>query len=170
MAEKKSWRDKDRDKDKSAHRREEIPRGRAPRVETATATYKRQLDAFFDRGVVPEGVRDKLPASASGEGSERQKQVRAIREAKTPKDLEKAVDALLAASEMPDDMELVLRILEHSKDSVLLPALAQVEAFLDSGKPLPRKKLFLERLKGLEFTSFDPRVQMKSQALVGRLV
>ena len=42
-------------------------------------------------------------------------------------------------------------------------------AYVDSGQVLPRKGVFLERLKGLEFSSFDPRVQAKAVRLAGRL-
>lgn len=172
MSEKKSWRERDRGKDQSAHRKDESPRGKQPRVETATAAYKRTLDAFFDRGVVPEGLKDKLPSgagTADGEGNARQKWVRALRDATTAKALEKAVDGLIAESGVPDDMELLLRFLEHSNDAVLLQALVQIEAFMATGKPVPKKGLFVEKLKGLEFSSFDPRVQMKSQRIVGQM-
>ncbi|MCA9541822.1 MAG: hypothetical protein KC620_23155 [Myxococcales bacterium] len=169
MADKKSWRDIDRKRDQSAHRREAPTGGRAPRVESATAAYKRSLDAFFDRGVVPDHLKDKLPAGTDGGPSERQKLIREIRAAKTGKDVEKALDRLIADFGMPDDMEILLRALEHSKDAVLAEVLAKIETYVDSGQQVPKKKLFAERLKGLEFTSFDPRVQRRAAALAARL-
>jgi len=170
MSEKKSWRDIDRKKDRSAHRDGERPsKGRAARVESATASYKRQLNAFFDKGIVPEGLKGKLPESDSGTPNERQLLLREIRDSKGGKTLEKALDKFLADYELPDEPEVWLRALEHTKDSVLSTVLGRIEEYLDTGMPLPRKARFIERLKGLEFTSFDPRVQTKSVSLANRL-
>ena len=170
MADRPSWRDIDRKKDQSDHRKEGgRGRGRAPRVESATAAYKRKLDAFFDEGVVPEHLKDKLGGAGSKAPTGRQKIIREIRGAKSQRDLERAVDRLLGEFGMPDDMEILLRVLEHSKDPILLDALNVIEAYVDTGQVLPRKGLFVERLKGLEFSSFDPRVQAKAVRLAGRL-
>lgn len=170
MADRPSWRDLDRKRDKSAHRKEERgPRGRAARVESATAAYKRKLDAFFDHAVVPEHLKDKLPAGESEGPGPRQALLRDIRDAKNARALEKAVDKLRKDFGMPEDMEILLRVLEHSKDPVLLEALGLIEQYVDSGQQVPRKARFVERLKGLEFSSFDPRVQRKAVALANRL-
>jgi hypothetical protein len=172
MADKPSWRDKDRQRDKSAHRREERPGGggRAPRVDSATATYKRQLDAFFDKGVVPGHLKDRLPAGAQGEGpSERTVLLRAVRTAESGKALTQAIDALHAKFGLPDEMEVLLRVLEHPKDAILRDALDLIETYVDSGQQVPKKKNFVQRLKGLEFSSFDPRVQAKAVALADKL-
>ncbi len=173
MGDDKSWRDIDRGRDKSAHRRDEGG-GRGgrggPRVDSATAAYKRKLNAFFDRGVVPESIKDKLGKDVSQAPSPRQVLVRAIRDANTQRALEKAVDQFVAEFGLPDDdMELMLRVLEHSKDSVLVDALAKVEAFLETGMPLPRKPRFLSRLRTIEAASFDPRVQAKAGRLASQL-
>jgi hypothetical protein len=168
MSDKKSWRDIDRQRDQSDQRSGQGG-GRGPRVESATANYKRQLDAFFDKGVVPEHLKDKLPASASNGPSERQTLLREIRESKGGQSLEKSVDRFLSKYEMPDDPEFWLRALEHSKDPVLAQVLTGIKEYLATGMPLPRKARFIERLKGLEFTSFDPRVQSRSVALANQL-
>lgn len=170
MADRPSWRDLDRKRDKSAHRREETPtRGKPARVETATANYKRTLDAFFDQGVVPDHLKEKLGATESEGPSERQQFIRTIRGATTGAELVKAIDGLRTQFGLPDDMEILLRVLEHPKDVVLHEALTLIEAHVDSGKQMPKKALFVQRLKGLEFSSFDPRVQRKAVALVGKL-
>ncbi len=172
MADKPSWRDKDRKRDQSAHRREERPGGggRTPRIDSATATYKRQLDAFFDKGVVPDHLKDKLPPGTQGEGpSERTVLLRAVRTAESGKALVQAIDALHAKFGLPDEMEVLLRVLEHPKDAVLRDALDRIESYVDSGQLVPKKKNFVQRLKGLEFSSFDPRVQAKAVALAAKL-
>lgn len=174
MGERKSWRDVDRQRDKSEHRKEERKSGGgpAPRVESATASYKRTLDAFFDQGVVPDHLKDKLPEadeSQDPEAAERVRLIRAVRAAESGAALVKAVDALRAKTSLPDDLELLLRVLEHPKDPVLLEALGLIEPHIEAGERIPQKKVFVQRLKGLELTSFDPRVQRKAVALAAKL-
>lgn len=171
MADRPSWRDLDRKRDQSAHRRDESrPRGRAPRVESATAAYKRGLEAIFEgKADLPDHLKEKLgPSEAEGPGP-RQTLIREIRDAKNARALEKAVDKLREDFGLPDDMEILVRVLEHSKDPVLLEALGLIEQYIDSGQQVPKKKVFVQRLKGLEFSSFDPRVQRKAVALANRL-
>ena len=115
-----------------------------PRLETATANYKRQLDAFFDRGVVPDGLKGKLPAGKDEAPNERQQKLRAIRDAKGGRKLEKALDAFLGDFEMPDEPDIWLMALEHSKDHVLAVAREKIEEYLGTGHPLPRKQRFIE--------------------------
>lgn len=180
--EKPSWRERDRKKDQSAHRRDEsAPRGAPARVATATAQYKRQLDALFSRGEVPEHLKDKLPAPAAADGDpegpgaaskERVRLTRAVRQAPSGPELIKALDALREnLGAVPEDLELVLRYLEHPRDAVLAEALTHVEKAVELGNPLPKtaRKTFVERLKGISLTSFDPRVQARAEALVSRL-
>ena len=168
MSDKKSWREIDRGRDKQEYRGANR-KGKGPSLDTATAQYKQKLDAFFDRGVVPEHLKDKLPAGESGGPSERQTLLRKIRQAKTNQDLKKSLDKFLLKFELPEDPEIWLRALEHPSDAVLAKALDALETFLDSGQALKRKGVFVERLKGLEFVSFDPRVQSKAIRLAGRL-
>ena len=50
-----------------------------------------------------------------------------------------------------------------------IQVLEKIEEYMGTGMPLPRKQRFVERLKGLEFTSFDPRVQSQAIALAAAL-
>ena len=168
MSDKKSWREIDKGRDKQEYRGAGR-KAKGPSLDTATAQYKRKLDAFFDRGVVPDHLKDKLPENESGGPSERQTLLRKIRQAKTNQELTKALDGLIKKYSLPEDPEIWLRALEHPSDSVLALALDALEAHLDSGQLLKRKAVFVERLKGLEFVSFDPRVQSKAIRLAGRL-
>ena len=83
-------------------------RRNAPRVESATAAYKRQLNAFFDKGVVPDSIKGKLQGEAP-EATGRQKALRAIREASSQAKLVKAIDAFMKDYEVPDDMDICIR-------------------------------------------------------------
>ncbi|MBU0551778.1 hypothetical protein KKF91_02610 [Myxococcota bacterium] len=167
MADKPSWRERDRRKDSSAHR-DHAPTRPAPRVESATASYKRQLDAFFNEGKVPAHLRDKLP---EGEASPNRRQalLREIRKGDAAAQ-QRAVQALRDEFGLPDDPEILLIALSHPDDAILRDALDAVEALLATGRPLPKKALFRLRLSGLEFSAFDPSVQRRSAALAARLV
>ena len=167
MADKKSWKEIDRQRDGRSGGGDRSQR--TGRRESATASYKRQLDAFFDKGVVPEHLKGKLPAGHDKGPSERQLLLREIRESKGGRALEKSLDKFLKKFEMPEDPEFWLQALQHSKDAILADVMTMIQEYLDRGLPLPRKNRFVERLKGLEFTSFDPRVQSRSVALVNRL-
>ena len=167
MSEKKSWRDIDRQRDTSSHRDHRGPKPSKARVESATAAYKRKLDAFFDEGVVPEHIKEKLGKSEGP--SERQELIRAIRQADSGRPLVKAIDAFLARFEMFEDMALLIRDLEHPKDPVLLQAIERIEAYVESGQAVPKKDLYRGRLEGLEFSSFDPRVQRRATTLAAKL-
>ena len=174
MSDRPSWRDIDRKRDQSDHteRGGERPGRPGARVSSAKAAYKRELDALFDRGVVPDRLKEKLdavPMEGQGEGKERQEALRAVRAANSGPELNRAVDDLRDRFGLPDDLEILLRALEHPKDAVLRDALALIEPHVECGDRLPKRKIFVERLKGLELTSFDPRVQRKAAALVAQL-
>lgn len=180
--EKPSWRELDRRRDRSAHARAPAEAGGgsgAPRVATATAQYKRQLDALFERGEVPTSLQarlDALPAAADAlagapsASKVRVQLVRAVRTAASGPALVKALDALLATPEgLPDDAELLLRALEHPSDAALGQALAPLEAQVAEGRLPPKPARFVERLKGVALSSFDPRIQARAAALAAAL-
>ena len=140
-------------------------------MESASAQYKRALDALFDKGEAADFIKEKLAAAGiESEGpSERTELMRAVRKAKVGKELEQALDAFLAKYELPDDLELLLRCLEHPADKVLLLALDLIWKQVELGNPLPSKPLFVQRLKGIEIASFDPRVQRKAAKILAKI-
>ena len=145
MSDKKSWRELDRGRDKKEYR-DERPKGKGPKLETATV-QTRSSTRFLTGGVVPEHLR-KLP-TGDGEGpSERQQLLRKIRDAKESRGLMKALDKLIEKYDLPEDPEIWLRALEHTSDKVLMEVLVQLEAYLDSGRVLKRTAVFIQRLKG----------------------
>lgn len=173
---KKSWREIDKGRDGSAHRKNKRGGGggHTPRVESATRNYKRKLDALFDKGEMPEFMKEKMEAAGldpnAGASNPRLLAVRAVRNAKSGKELKKALKALRDEFGLPeDDLEVLVRCLELDDDAVLLEALTHIEKHVEMGNALPNKKAAAERIRGLEFTSFDPRVQARAARLAGRL-
>ncbi len=168
MADKKSWRERDRQKDSSSHRDHRGP-GRQPRLETATAAYKRKLNAVFDGGELPAHLKAKL-GDGAGQPTRRQELMRELKSAPSGRKLHKAIDKLREEFGLPeDDMEVLLKCLEHTNDDVLFEALGYVDAYLESGQALPRKTLFKSKIDGLQYSSFDPRVQRLAMRLAGAL-
>lgn len=175
MADRPSWRDIDKKRDQSRHRQEPAAKGRAPKLDSATASYKRELNRLFDQGGLAEKFRDQLPAAESDAASkdpkaaDRQRRLRAVRQAPGGPELTRALDELRREHGLPDDLEILLRALEHPRDEVLREVLALVEPHVELGDRLPNKKVFVERLKGVAVSSFDPAVQRKAEALAARL-
>ncbi len=169
MSERPSWRDRDRRNDRSAHRRDEPSRSN-PRNASASARYKRQLDSIFQDGELPAHLKEKLSGleGAPEEGG-RQALLRGIRKASSGQELERAVEALLKEHELPQEVEILIRVLEHPKDAVLLKALQKLETLLEAEAKIPKRALLRRRLQGLEFSSFDPRVQQRAVQLAARL-
>ena len=166
----KTWREKDRGRDRSAHRKDERPsRGAARATETATASYKRQLDKFFDKGVVPAHLKDRLADTPTTGAGERQVLMRAVFAADAGKPLVKALNAFLAKHALPEDPKFLLLALDHPKDDVILEALTQLDAYAQTGQAIPRKPVLKAKLEELEFSSFDPRVQRTAIALASRI-
>ena len=165
-----SWRELDRKKDRSDHRKDN-EHGRGPRVDSARSAYLRQANAIFDKGELPAHLKAKMEEAGietGGDGNLRQKAMRAVRQAESGPALNEAIDALRKEFGLPDDLEILLRCLEHPRDVVLREALDLIEPHVERGDRLPNKKVFVRRLEGLEFTSFDPRVQRKAIDLAAR--
>ena len=80
-----------------------------------------------------------------------------------------AVDELIARFEMPDDLYLLDRMLDHPRVEVVLKAMAHLNALADQGKlEKPPKSLPL-RLASLELNAEDGEVQDGARALKARL-
>jgi hypothetical protein len=152
------------------------PAGAPARVATATAQYKRQLDALFDRGEVPDHLKDKLPApdAAGGdpESKERVRLTRAVRHggerAGTREGARRAAREARRRARGPGARASVPGAPEGRRAA---EALSHIEHAVALGNPLPKtsRKTFVTRLDGITVTSFDPRVQARAAALVAKL-
>jgi len=151
-----SWKEIDNRKDKSKHVTDERQSRRKPRqVATAYSQYKDQLDQLFDTGEKASMVKGMLQASQSkavldqGEAPERQKLLRAIREAPGERGVQEAVDAFIARyGELPEDVDVLTQALLHADDEVKAQALCKIGRHLD-GHILQQKALLLERVKAI---------------------
>jgi hypothetical protein len=160
-----SWRELDKKKDKSRHVNEERPGGKKKRkVSTGYSQYKDQLDQLFKTGEKAEMVKAVLDRKAGKEvldrekAPERQRLIRAVREAPGERQLEESLDAFMARyGELPVDIEVLTQALMHSSDPVKEQALRKISKYLD-GHVLEKKALLVSRVKNLALTGEDDAV------------
>lgn len=160
-----SWRELDKKKDKSKHVNEERPGGKKQRkVSTGYSQYKDQLDQLFNTGEKSEMVKAMLEKKAGKEAldrdkaPERQRLLRAVREALGERQLEESLDAFMAKyGDLPDDIEILSQALLHSSDPVKEKALRKISRYLD-GHMLEKKALLVSRVKNLAMTGEDDAV------------
>ncbi len=172
---KRSWRDIDKQKDGSQHRKPDRPisnpRAKA-RADSASKVYKSKLDAFFDgQGKAPAHVKEKLntlKAVDSG-GEKRVKALKAIKEASTSTAADKAVKAYLVNWELPPDYEVIGQVLTCSDEEYVELALTMMTKMLDD-KQIPKRAALLEqRLRRVKTLADDPDLQDKADAVMRQL-
>src|SRR5450432_3067520 len=127
---KKTWREIDKNRGRSRHTSTSSDRERE-RFEKTTAytRYKQNLERVFAGGELSDALRERL--DPTGKTKEKDVVLKKIREAEDPKSFAAAVDDLLARFELPDDLYLLDRILEHPRSEVVLKALAHLNALFD---------------------------------------
>lgn len=167
--ERRSWRDIDRMRDGSGGGRK---KRKEPEVRgTGYSRYKSELDRLFDSGKASghvSHVMRKATKTAPGEGgkeSERAGLVRRCRLAESHAELVAGIDELVETGDLPNEIELLLRVVDHPREAVVLDALQRIERLI-LRKPLKRKAAFVQRLYGLEQTAEDPALR----EIVNRLI
>jgi hypothetical protein len=173
----KSWREIDRGKDRSAHRKEDRPRvppNQQARSESASKVYRSKLDAFFDGdGKPPEQIREKLgqleaKAPAPG-GRERIAALKAIKDAGTSSAVTKAVRAYLDKWELPPDHDVLVQVLTASDDDYVAAALELIGELLGANRPPRRTTLLEQRLKRIVSLGEEPELQDRAKAILKQL-
>ena len=171
----KSWREIDRAKDGSAHRK---PAGggmtpvKQARADSASKVYKSKLDAFFDGdGKAPEHVKEKLSKirDTSDAGKARAKAIKAIKEAKTSSALDKAFAAFLKKWELPSDYDLLSQALNCGDETYIEQSLDLLESMFDDNRVPKQIQLLEQRLRKVKTLADDPDLQDKAAALIKKI-
>lgn len=172
---KRSWRDIDRNKDRSKHRQPDRPAvspKNKVRADSASKVYKSQLDAFFEgKAKAPEHVKEKLIAIAetTPESKERLEGLRAIKEAVTSSAADAAVAAYLLAWELPPDFDVISQVLVCANEDHVRLALETLGALL-ADKRVPRHTQLLEqRLRRVKTLSDDPELAKTADDLIKKI-
>jgi hypothetical protein len=172
---KKSWRELDKQKDRSLHRREERP-ALSPktqvRADSASKVYKSQLDRFFEGdGAAPAQVKSKLAAieDVSTEGIARKAAAQKVKDAATSSAKRAAVAEYLGQWELPPDHDLLVEVLACDDDEYLMAALKLIDELLSANRPPRRTTTLEQRLKRIVTLSEEPAVQSLAKELVKKL-
>lgn len=168
----RSWREIDRNKDRSAHRKEERPEGGGrrggPRRERS---YRAALDRLFDSGKIAELVEQKAPSSEgdAGGGDNRIKALARIRDAAGRDEVTREVDAYLKQwDRLPDDLEVLARLLEHRDPGLQLEAMERIDGLLERERP-KRTRAMLGQLRMIRDVGDDPELVSLARRLIERL-
>lgn len=170
----KSWREIDRGRDRSKHRQEDRSRGEGPRRgPRSEKSYRAALDRLFDSGKIADIVDPKTGGRSGEDGEQGESRIKLqarIRAAGDRDELTAAVDAYLAHSDaLPDDLELLGRVLEHRDPARQLDAMERISDLLDTGARPKRTRAMVGQLKMLRDVGDDPEIVAAARALIERL-
>jgi len=163
----RSWREIDRNKDRSAHRRDERPeqKGKGPRREKS---YRATLDRLFDSGKIAELVEQKT-GEPRGEADNRIKALARIRDAASREDVTASVDDYLKKYDaLPDDLELWARVLEHRDPSMQMDAMQRIDGLLELEQP-KRTRAMLGQLRMIRDIGDEREMVELAKRLIDRL-
>lgn len=155
----KSWKEIDRQRDKSSHR--DGSGGKSNGKDARTSSYKRALDKLFEpNSDVPDQFKEMMEDLEPEEGSaefERKEAIKKLREAKGFKAFTEAVNLYRENGfALPDNENLLLRMLDHPDEHVIQDVL---EHFLDLGnrRELKRINPLRNRLSTLEIMASEQK-------------
>lgn len=165
----RNWRDMDRKKDRSAHRKVDAKPATPQRLRS-TRTYRDKLDSMFANGTVGEAVarlKGESPAEAR-QGTNQAKLAKRVRDAVDETELNEALDALLEEAALPLDADTLIKALEYRKSDVVAQALALLLQ-LNEEKPLRRVGVLKMKLQFLTDNHRDREVRVAANKLFGVL-
>lgn len=166
----KSWRDIDKQRDRSAHRRDERPAGGRPRdQQRRQRTYRDKLDQLFESGRIGELVSQQAPGEEGGaQGEQRIKLLRQLNAAEGRDAISAAVDAYVAHFDLPRDVDVLAKVLEHRNPDLQLKALTALLEMVDQQKPR-RARAVVGQLKLIRDTAEDPDLIPLAEQLLEKL-
>lgn len=168
----KSWREIDRQRERSTHRKEDRPEPAAKRTGPKSQhAYRAALDKLFETGKIADLVEQKAPGTAisSGEGENRIKLLAKIRDALDRDTIVATIDSYLQRfNELPEDMEILGKALEHRSASVQKEAMEKINHLLDREQP-KRSRAMLGQLKIIRDVGDDREMTELASKLILRL-
>lgn len=169
---KKSWRELDRKRDQSSHRRESTSdvRGSALRENSREyRAYKSQLDKMFSGGGLPKALEEKLADSGAGSSAKKKKELLdALKAAVKPREVRAALKAYRDEHGFPEDEEALAKLVDLDDEKVVLEAMQTLERLHEEGR-LKRGRSFKARLKTVRMTIDEPRVLRLADELLKKL-
>ena len=186
---KKSWREVDAQRDRSAHTtRSERDRERersGKRGKPSTKSYKAALDKLFESGGIARLLDEAaarggdIPGGAAGAkggaGNDAQVDTRArlaarVRDALGPDEVTKAVDAYLAKyGRPPEEFDFLGPMLQHRDGERVAEAMVAIGALLDTGLKPRRPRAIAALLRTIEEVGDDPDLRRQAHDLWRRV-
>lgn len=161
--------------------------------------YKEDLNRLFDQGLAgellkktgrdsePEPVESprakgspkaKKTPSRKGNGripkntkasTSRLKLIRTVINAEDQRELSEAVDELVSSFGLPDDWEVLARVLEHDNEELVLTAVEKMSGLLATTAKIPRRFTTKERLRSIGQTASNGQLREMASELEERL-
>ena len=167
----------------SGRRKKKKPQDKGlPQHSTRYDKYKRDLDRLFDQGLAgellkkvgkedeleeepkkepkrsknPETVRrrnnERIPRNPN-KSANRLRLIRAVVDASDSESLIASLDDLVEAFGLPDDLEVLMRVLEHPSEDLILQSLTKIAELREGAKRIPRRASSKERLRSIGQTA-----------------
>ena len=136
-----------------------------------SAEHRRKLEALFNSGQAPAPTREvgdsdvgtpfgksrparekvySSPRRSLGRSpSEYRMRLERVRNARDSGDLRDAVDAFMQHHQLPDDPEILLKVLQHPTEKIAREAMGQISALMMQGR-MPANVLLEDRLREIE--------------------
>lgn len=191
-----SWKDIDRMRDKPGRRKKrEEERSEIREHATRYDKYKQDLNRLFDQGLAGELLKKagkdppaetpaakpkakaavatrkeggRIPKDSRASAS-RLKLLRAIVGAVDAGELIQAVDELHQRFGLPDNFEVLARVLEHNDENLVIQAVAKMTALLPNMAKIPRRFTLRERLRYISQTARDGELRQQALELEGQI-
>lgn len=98
-------------------------------------------------------------------GASRLKLIRGVIDAEDSEGLIKAVGELSERFGLPDDWEVLIRVLEHPDEKIVLQAVTKMKALLPKTAKIPRRFTLRERLRSIGQTAADGELRQMAQEM-----
>jgi hypothetical protein len=106
----------------------------------------------------------RIPKNANRSAS-RLKLIRAVVDAGDPRSLQAAIDDMVGQFGLPDDWEVLVRVLEHPDEELILKAVGRMNQLLPTAAKVPRRASLKERLRTIGQTAADADLRQQAGEL-----
>jgi len=167
----KSWREIDQNKDKSKHRQSErLPPGKKRSGPGSQKSYRAALDRLFSSGKIADLVAQKEPDSRvqAADSDNRFRMLDRIKAAQDRDTINQELDTYLEKFELPDDLEIWAKVLEHRSPNRQRQAIEAIDRLLGQEQP-KRRRAMIGQLKLIRDVGEDEELVQLASALIKKL-
>lgn len=157
------------------------PRVQQANDDAASAEHRRKLEAMFASVSQPAAPAHAPAATQSAarvfasprrslgrSPSEYRLRLERLRIAREPAEIEEAANTFLRHHQLPDDMEILLKVLQHSSERVLRDAMGQISSLIIQGRA-GNTIILTDRLSDIGSRALEPATQSYIDGLKSQL-